>query len=99
MASQNPSLHSFVSDLQNKVAGNTPAPPRSIRAKDLDGNFKTLTIIPNTNIPYTVNYSADGTSLDIFPAVPDGGNYVLGATNGTLRWISQESITSPVGGF
>jgi hypothetical protein len=86
-ASANPALHIFANDLANKVTGNSSAPPRSIRAADLDGNFKALTLIPNTNIPYTVNVGVDGTSVDIFPPSPGAGTYVLGIVNGSLTWL------------
>ena len=86
-ASANPAIHIFANDLENKVSGNSSAPPRSIRAADLDGNFKALTIIPNQNIPYAVNVGTDGTSLDIFPPSPGAGTYVLGIVDGSLAWL------------
>jgi hypothetical protein len=86
-ASANSSLHIFANDLATKVSGNSSAPPRSIKASNLDNNFKAVTIIPNHNIPYTVNYVVDGTSLDIFPITPGAGTYVLGIVDGSLTWI------------
>jgi len=86
-ASANSALHIFANDLANKVTGKSSAPPRSIRAADLDGNFKALTLIPSANIPYTINVGADGTSIDIFPPSPGAGTYVLGIVNGSLVWL------------
>ena len=86
-ASANSALHIFANDLESKVKGKSSAPPRSIRAADLDGNFKALTLIPSANIPYTINVGADGTSIDIFPPSPGAGTYVLGIVNGSLVWL------------
>lgn len=98
--SANSSLHVFANDLSSQVKGNSNAPPRSIRASDLDGNFKALTIVPSSNIPYKVNHSADGTSLDIFPAAPGAGMFLLGIVDGDLQWLSQDNVvSSPMGGF
>ena len=60
-------LHSFERDLTNKPGDGSSAPPRSIRAKDLDGNFKKVTLLPDTSETpaYTVEYTADGTKLKL----------------------------------
>jgi len=92
--SQNSSLHFFADDLRNKTKGNTNAPPRSIRAADLDDNFKCVSIVSTGDIPYGVNYSKDGTSLSIFPPIPGGGTYYLALVDGNLTWQSFNS-----GGF
>lgn len=59
-------LHLFEQDLVNKPGKGSMAPPRTIRAKDLDGNNKKLTLLPdNGETPaYTVKYSQDGTRLN-----------------------------------
>ena len=96
--SDSSSLHLFADDLKSKVRGNSAAPPRSIRAADLDANFKIVTIIPNDDIPYTVNTSKEGTSITIFPPSPGPGTYYLSITDGALAWKktgSGASVGSP----
>jgi len=58
-------LHLFERDLINTVGIGSNAPPRTIRAKDLDGNNKKLTLLPDqSETPsYTVEYTQDGTRL------------------------------------
>jgi len=90
-ASKTGVIHLFESDLENKVSGNSNKPPRSISAKALDGNFKALTIIAGDKIPYTVNVQENGTTLDIFPAIPGSGTYVLGLVAGQLRWLETQN--------
>lgn len=71
----NTTLHSFVRDLANVPPKGSAAPPRSIRAKDLDGNFKKATVIPpgGTRPAYGVRYTQDGTILtNIGGSLPSG---------------------------
>jgi hypothetical protein len=58
-------LHLFERDLANIPGKGSSAPPRTIRAKDLDGNNKKLTLLPDqSETPsYTVEYTQDGTLL------------------------------------
>jgi hypothetical protein len=60
-----PDLHSFENDLKNKSPKGSNAPPVSIRARDLDGNFNKTTLIESTDIPkpYSVKYTKEGTML------------------------------------
>lgn len=87
-------LHEFKRDLQNKPGPGSNAPPRTIRARDLDGNFKKVTVIePTDQDPptYTVEYKKDGTVLNILPTFPtDNALYVLGVEGQTLRWVKTE---------
>jgi hypothetical protein len=67
-------LHLFEEDLNNKPAKGSNAPPVSIRAKDLDGNFKKVTVLESEEDPpeYTVEYRDDGVVLkDINGLPPD----------------------------
>lgn len=63
-----PDLHKFERDLANRPTKGSNAPPVSIRAKDLDGNYKKVTVIRPTNnvasLPdYEPRYKKDGTEL------------------------------------
>jgi hypothetical protein len=53
----------FKKYLDNKDSSDATAPPVSIKAKDLDDNNTTLTIIADKNHLYEPSYSKDGTSL------------------------------------
>lgn len=87
-----PDLHKFTDDLRKKPGNGSDAPPRTLKAKDLDDNFKKVTIIaPQEDPPsYTVEYTREGTRLKIFPSIPSTGTHVLGAVNGSLQWIATE---------
>jgi hypothetical protein len=58
-------LHLFERDLANIPGKGSSAPPRTIKAKDLDENNKKLTLLPDqSETPaYTVEYTQDGTRL------------------------------------
>jgi hypothetical protein len=60
-----PDLHKFEQDLKNNPTLGSTAPPRTIRAKDLDGNNKKLTLLEGEGTPklYEVEYTADGTRI------------------------------------
>jgi hypothetical protein len=60
-----PDLHLFEKDLKNKPGPGSNAPPVSIRAADLDGNYKKITLIESDQDPplYEVEYTEDGTRL------------------------------------
>lgn len=85
-------LHSFERDLMSKPGDGSAAPPRSIRAKDLDGNFKKVTLLPDQseNPTYSLEYTKDGILLQILPNAPTSGTYVLGVVNGVMGWIETE---------
>jgi hypothetical protein len=87
-----PDLHKFKRDLSNVPAPGSDAPPRTIRASDLDGNFTKVTVIepPRESPPsYTVEYTKDGTVLRLLPEYPQGSTlHVLGVQNGQLRWVA-----------
>jgi hypothetical protein len=91
-----PDLHKFKKDLQNKPADKSNAPPRSIKADDLDGNFTKTTVIPwdgqLREQQYSVQYTKDGTKLLIFPTFPPSSTdtWVLGWRDGRLLWLETE---------
>ena len=64
-----PDLHKFKDDLKNRPGPGSNAPPVSIRAKDLDENYKKVTAVVHTNnaagyVPdYVPKYKKDGTEL------------------------------------
>ena len=64
-----PDLHKFERDLKNRPGPGSNAPPVSIRAKDLDENYKKVTAVVTTNneagyVPdYDPKYTKDGTEL------------------------------------
>jgi hypothetical protein len=69
-----PDLHKFERDLKNRPGPGSNAPPVSIRAKDLDENYKKVTLIESNEDPppYTVEYTKEGTRLkDIRGLPPD----------------------------
>jgi hypothetical protein len=71
-------LHEFKEDLKNKPWAGSDAPPRTIRASDLDGNFKKVMLIESDDIdpvPYEVEYTEDGTKLKNLKTAPDGVYY------------------------
>jgi hypothetical protein len=69
-----PDLHKFENDLKNRPGPGSNAPPVSIRAKNLDDNFKKVTLIGSDENPppYTVEYTADGTRLRNIKGLPEG---------------------------
>jgi hypothetical protein len=88
-------LHLFERDLANKPGKGSSAPPRTIRAKDLDGNNKRLTLLQGDGDPpsYTVKYTSDGTvitGLLPIPTPPSSGFYVLTSSGGALAWTATE---------
>jgi hypothetical protein len=60
-----PDLHLFERDLKNKPPLGSTAPPRTIRAKDLDENNRKLTLLKGEGDPqlYEVKYTKDGTVI------------------------------------
>lgn len=76
-----PDLHLFEKDLKNKSLVGSNAPPRTIRAKDLDGNNKKLTLLKGAGDPplYELKYTKDGTVITRIFA--DGAN-----TGDLLYW-------------
>jgi hypothetical protein len=86
-------LHFFERDLINTVGIGSNAPPRTIRAKDLDGNNKRLTLLPDqSETPsYTVKYTQDGIILNVLPALPTAsGLHVLTVSGGVLAWTATQ---------
>lgn len=72
-----PDLHKFEDDLKNRPPDGSNAPPRTIRAKNLDENNVKLTLIENPNESsenksYEVTYGKDGTYLSRI--LPKGSN-------------------------
>jgi hypothetical protein len=70
-------LHEFKEDLKNKPGPGSDAPPRTVRASDLDGNFKKVMLIESDDVdpvPYEVEYTEDGTILKNLKQLPDGEN-------------------------
>jgi hypothetical protein len=67
-------LHLFREDLAKVPPKGSDQPPRTIRAADLDGNFKKVTVLPSESDPpeYEVEYREDGTILSNF--LPEGNN-------------------------
>ena len=76
-----PDLHLFENDLKNKPGKGSNAPPVSIRAKNLDENYKKVTLIESDQDPplYTVEYTEDGTRITRL--LPEGSN-----TGDLLYW-------------
>jgi hypothetical protein len=68
-------LHRFKEDLEKVPPKGSNAPPRSISATDLDGNFDKVTVLPSKTDPpeYQVSYREDGVLLSEFKAgLPEG---------------------------
>lgn len=72
-----PELHLFERDLANKPGSGSNIPPRSIRAKDLDENFKKVTVINSEDDPpqYRVKYTKDGVVLTDISGLPEGAEF------------------------
>jgi hypothetical protein len=68
-----PDLHLFEKDLKNKPLVGSNEPPRTIRAKDLDGNNRKLTVLQGEGDPpaYRVKYTKDGTVLTNIQSLPE----------------------------
>ena len=68
-----PDLHLFEKDLKNKSLVGSTAPPRTIRAKDLDDNNRKLTVLQGEGDPpaYRVKYTKDGTVLTDIQSLPE----------------------------
>jgi len=60
-------LHIFKEDLAKVPLNGSNAPPRSIKAQDLDDNFAKTSVIDPVDDPprYTVEYTSEGTRLKI----------------------------------
>lgn len=89
-----PDLHKFKDDLQNRPGPGSNAPPRTIRAKDLDENFKKVTVQKSDKSPklYEVKYTKDG--IIFTRLMPDGtGLGDLLYWNG-LRWVVLPAVAS-----
>lgn len=70
-----PDLHRFQDDLKNRPGPYTHnVPPRKIRAKDLDENYRKITLIEGAGSPplYSVEYTKDGTRITRI--LPEGEN-------------------------
>jgi hypothetical protein len=68
-------LHRFRDDLKNAPGPGSDAPPRSIRAKDLDENFRKVMVIESDEVdpvPYELEYFDEGTRLKNLKTLPDG---------------------------
>ena len=89
-----PDLHLFERDLKNKPIAGSNAPPRTIRAKDLDDNNRKLTLLKGVGDPplYEVEYTTDGTRIT--RVLPDGS--VVGDL---LSWdgTAWKPVVSPTG--
>lgn len=69
-----PVLHLFKEDLTKQLLPGSKDPPRTIRAKDLDGNNAKLTLLQGEGDPplYEVKYTKSGTIITRL--LPDGEN-------------------------
>jgi hypothetical protein len=87
-------LHKFERDLKNRPAFGSNAPPRTIKAKNLDDNNKKLTLLKGEGTPalYEVQYTKDGTRITrILPTPPEStAMHVLTITNGVVAWTATE---------
>jgi hypothetical protein len=83
-----PDLHKFRDDLKNRPGPGSNAPPRSIRAEDLDENYKKVTLIESDQSPklYDVRYTKDGTRLTRL--MPDGKKF-----GDLLYWNGKRWVT------
>jgi hypothetical protein len=90
-------LHIFKEDLAKVASKGSDAPPRTIRASDLDGNFKKVTLIESDDVdpvPYELEHTEDGTRLKSVKQLPDGssrGDLCYwnpdAGVNGTGKWV------------
>jgi hypothetical protein len=69
-----PELHFFKDDLKNRPLPKSKQPPRTIRARDLDDNFKKVTILESDDDPpqYRTEYTDEGVVLRDLRGVPEG---------------------------
>jgi hypothetical protein len=70
-----PKLHRFRDDLKKKPGPGSNAPPRTIRARDLDKNYEKVTVIKPKQrgpVPYEVEYTEHGTMLKNLKQLPNG---------------------------
>lgn len=82
-----PDLHKFKDDLAKRPALGTLAPPRIVKAQDLDDNFRKTTLLEGAGNPklYEVRYTKDGTRITrILPDGTSRGDLLY--WNGT-RWV------------
>lgn len=88
-------LHEFARDLKNRPAPGSNAPPRTIRAKDLDDNFRKLILLPGKDSPplYEVEYKKEGVRITrILPNGSTVGDLLY--WNGS-RWTVLPAPTLP----
>ncbi len=66
-------LHKFERDLATRPVDGSSAPPRTIKAKNLDDNNKKLTVLQGDGNPpaYRVKYTPEGTILTDIQSLPD----------------------------
>jgi hypothetical protein len=69
-----PDLHRFANDLKNRPGPGSNTPPRTIRAKNLDDNYKKVSLIESDQTPklYDLRYTKDGTRITRI--LPNGTN-------------------------
>jgi hypothetical protein len=69
-----PELHIFTEDLKHRPAPGSNAPPRTVRAKDLDDNFKKVTLLESNEDPpaYNIEYTKHGVLLTGISGLPEG---------------------------
>lgn len=84
-----PELHEFERLVQNQPAPGSSDYPVAIKAKHLDENWKRVTVIESDEdpLPYTVEYTEDGTILrDISGLPPDAiAKQITICENGTPK--------------
>jgi len=68
-----PELHVFKDDLKNRPLPGSKQPPRTVRAQDLDDNFKKVTILESEDEPpeYKVEYRDEGVVLFDLRGLPE----------------------------
>jgi hypothetical protein len=71
-----PDLHKFERLVKNKPAKGSNDYPVSIKAKDLDDNWKMTTLLESDDTPktYTVEYTKDGTRIKNIRGLPEGAS-------------------------
>jgi hypothetical protein len=87
-------LHKFKDDLKAAPGPGSDAPPRTIRADDLDGNFKKVMLIESDDVdpvPYEIEHTENGTRLKSIKQLPDGG------TEGDLAYWNPEAGNNGAG--
>lgn len=89
-----PDLHKFERDLTNIPPPGSNAPPRTIRAKNLDDNYRKITLLPGEGSPplYDVRYTKDGTRITrLLPSGSNQGDLLY--YNGTT-WVVLPAVQS-----